>query len=170
MVNIRAETPEDIASIHRVNKEAFGDTGEVELVDKLRNRGVVTLSLVATDGNKVVGHILFSTVTVATGPSGFEVIGLAPMAILPDYQRKGISSQLVRAGLEGCRRFGHEIVGVLGHSDYYQRFGFVPAKSEGIDCEFEVPDEAWMVLELQEGALTGRSGTVKYSPEFHEAM
>ncbi|MFC1977768.1 GNAT family N-acetyltransferase [Chloroflexota bacterium] len=170
MADIRAETPEDIASIHHVNKEAFGDTGEAELVDKLRNRGVLTLSLVATDGDIVVGHILFSPVTVATGSSSFEVIGLAPMAVLPDYQRKGIGSQLVRAGLEECCRLGHEIVVVLGHSDYYPRFGFIPAKSEGIDCEFEVPEEAWMVLELREGALTGKSGTVKYPPEFHEAM
>lgn len=170
MANIRSETPEDIASIHRVNKEAFGDTGEAELVDKLRNRGVVTLSLVAIDGDKVVGHILFSPVTVATGSSSFEAISLAPMAVLPDYQRRGIGSQLVRAGLEECRRLGHAIVVVLGHPDYYPRFGFIPAKSEGIDCEFEVSDEAWMALELREGALTGKSGTVKFQSEFHQVM
>ena len=170
MVNIRSETPEDIASIHRVNKEAFGGTVEAELVDKLRNRDVLTLSLVATDGDKIAGHISFSPVTVATGSSSFEAISLAPMAVLPDYQRKGIGSQLVRAGLEECRRLGHEIVVVLGHPDYYPRFGFVPARPKGIDCEFEVPEEAWMVLELREDALAGRSGTVKFQPEFHEAM
>lgn len=170
MVNIRSETPEDIAYIHHINKEAFGDTGEAELVDKLRNRGVLTLSLVATDGGKVVGHILFSPVTVAADSSGFEAISLAPMAVLPDYQRKGIGSQLVRAGLEECRRLGHEIVVVLGHSDYYPRFGFIPANAKGIDCEFEVPDDAWMVLELWEGALAGRSGIVKFQPEFSEAV
>lgn len=170
MVNIRSETPEDIASIHRVNKEAFGGTGEAELVDNLRNRGVLTLSLVATDGGKVAGHISFSPVNIATGSSGFEAIGLAPMSVLPDYQRRGIGSQLVRAGLEECRRLGHEIVVVLGHPDYYPRFGFIPARPKGIDCEFEVPEEAWMVLELREGALAGRSGTVKFQHEFHEAM
>jgi putative acetyltransferase len=92
------------------------------------------------------------------------------MAVLPSYQKKGIGSQLVRAGLEECRRLGHKIVVVLGHSDYYPRFGFIPAKPRGIACELEVPDEAWMVLELRENALTGKSGTVKFQPEFHEAV
>jgi len=91
------------------------------------------------------------------------------MAVLPAYQRTGIGSQLVRAGLEECRRLGHEIVVVLGHPDYYPRFGFIPAKPRVIACEFEVPTEAWMVLELREGALAGKSGTVKYQAEFHKA-
>ena len=168
MANIRLEIPDDIASVHRVNKEAFGDIGEAEIVDKLRNRGVLTLSLVATDGNKVIGHISLSPVTVAADPSSFQAMSLAPMSVLPHYQRQGIGSQLVRAGLEECRRLGHEIVVVLGHADYYPRFGFIPAKSKGIDCEFEVPDDAWMVLELREGALAGRSGIVKFQPEFSE--
>jgi len=95
---------------------------------------------------------------------------LTPMAVLPAHQRKGIGSQLVRVGLEACHRLGHDIVVVLGHPSYYPRFGFVPAKQRGIDCEFEVPDEAWMVLELREGVLAGRSGTVKYRPEFQEGV
>jgi putative acetyltransferase len=91
------------------------------------------------------------------------------MSVLPACQRKGIGSQLVRAGLEACRHLGHEVIVVLGHPDYYPRFGFIPAKPKDIDCEFEVPDEAWMILELKEGALAGRRGTVKFQTEFSQA-
>ena len=92
------------------------------------------------------------------------------MAILPKHQRKGIGSRLVRAGLEECRHLGHEVVVLVGHPDYYPRFGFVPARPKGLECEFEVPDEAWMLLELQQGALAGKTGTVTFQPEFREAM
>ena len=170
MLTIRPETPEDVASIYYVNEQAFGRKEEAELVEKLRNRAALTISLVAVQKGEVVGHIAFSLAVIESESSNFESITLAPMAVLPAYQGKGIGSQLVRAGLEECRRLGHEIVVVLGHPDYYPRFGFVPAKPKGIDCEFEVPEEAWMVLELREGALTGKSGTVKFQSEFHEAM
>ena len=170
MVTIRQEMPEDIASIRYVNEQAFGQKEEAALIDKLRNRDIVTLSLVASQEGQIVGHILFSPATVTSEYSSFEVIALAPMAVIPEYQRKGIGSQLVLAGLEECRRLGHEIVVVLGHPDYYPRFGFIPAKPKGIACEFEVPEEAWMILELREGTLAGRRGVVKFQPEFHEAM
>ena len=167
---IRTEKPEDEVAIRHVNEEAFGQKAEAEIVDKLRNRNVVALSLVAAQADQVVGHILFSPVTVETELSSFEAIALAPMAVLPAYQRKGIGSQLIRAGLKECRRLGHEILVVLGHPDYYPRFGFIPAKAKGIACEFEVPEEAWMILELRKGALAGRRGVVKFQPEFSEAM
>ena len=170
MLTFRQETLKDIDSIRYVNEQAFEQKGEAELIDKLRNRNVVTLSLVAVQADQIVGHILFSPVSVESEYSSFEAITLAPMAVLPEYQRKGIGSQLVRVGLEECLRLGHEIMVVLGHPDYYPRFGFVPAKPKGISCEFEVPNEAWMVLELREGALAGRKGTIKFQPEFHEAM
>lgn len=170
MLVIRPETPEDSAAIRNVNEEAFGSSVEADLVEKLRSRQKYTLSLVATDGDKIIGHILFSPVTIGEGNTSFGALGLGPMAVLPSYQKKGIGSQLVRAGLEECRRLGHKIVVVLGHSDYYPRFGFIPAKPRGIACELEVPDEAWMVLELRENALTGKSGTVKFQPEFHEVV
>lgn len=170
MLTIRREIPEDIASIRYVNEQAFDQNGEAELVEKLRNRGVLTLSLVAVQDDEIVGHIAFSPVKVEAERSNFEAIALAPMAVLPAYQRRGVGSQLVRAGLEECRRLGHAMAVVLGHPDYYPRFGFIPAKPKGIECEFEAPDEAWMVLELREGALTGKSGTVKFQPEFHETM
>ena len=169
MLVIRPETPKDSAAIRTVNQEAFGSSIEADIVEKLRSRGAYTLSLVATDGNKVIGHILFSPVTIESGDTGFEALGLGPMAILPSYQRKGVGSQLVRTGLEECKRLGHETVVVLGHPDYYPRFGFIPAKPKGIECEFEVPEDAWMILELGEGALAGRRGVVRFQPEFQEA-
>ncbi|MFC2066350.1 GNAT family N-acetyltransferase [Chloroflexota bacterium] len=170
MVAIRREMPGDIDSIRHVNEESFGGKEEGQIIEKLRNRGLLTISLVAVRDNGIVGHIAFSPVKVESECSSFEAITLAPMAVLPAHQRKGIGSKLVRAGLEECRSLGYEVVVVLGHPDYYPRFGFVPAKPKNIDCEFEVPDEAWMVLELREGALAGRSGTVKFQPEFKEAM
>jgi len=165
---IRPETPENKAAICHVNEEAFGDTGEAGLVDKLRSRQAIILSLVAIDGDRVIGHILFSPVTVESESQSFSAVGLGPMAILPHHQKRGVGSELVRAGLEECRRLGHEIVVVLGHPDYYPRFGFVPASTYGIRCEYDVPNEVFMVLELREGALSGRSGIVKYQPEFNE--
>jgi len=166
---IRLETPEDKASIRHVNKEAFGQKEEAGIIEKLRNRGVLTISLVAVQDDRTVGHIAFSPVKVESERSSFEAIALAPMAVLPAYQRKGIGSQLVRSGIKECQHLGHEIIVVLGHPNYYPRFGFVPAKPKGITCEFEVPDEAWMILELREGALAGRQGTVSFQPEFKEA-
>ena len=170
MMTIRSETPEDVDSIRHVNEQAFGQKEEAELVEKLRNRAALTLSLVAVQNNKVVGHIAFSPVVIDSGSSSFEAITLAPMAVLPAYQRQGIGGQLVRAGLEECRNLGHEIVVLVGHPTYYPRFGFVPAKPKGISCEFEAPEEAFMVLELREGALAGRGGVVNFQPEFHEAV
>jgi putative acetyltransferase len=165
---IRPEKPEDIESIRNINKQAFGQDKESKLVDRLRNRGVLTISLVAVQDGEVVGHIAFSPVVVESVNSGFTAITLAPLAVSPAHQRNGIGSQLVGAGLEECRRLGHDIVFLVGHPNYYPRFGFVLAMPKGINCEFEVPEEAWMVLELTEGALAGRRGMVKFEPEFKE--
>lgn len=170
MLTIRRETSEDIAAIRYVNEQAFGQSEEAELVEKLRNRSVLTLSLVAVQKNEIVGHIAFSPVVIESECSSFEATTLAPIAVLPAYQRQGIGGQLVRAGLKECRNLGHEIIVVLGHPTYYPRFGFMPAKPKGIICEFEVPAEAFMVLELREGALAGRGGIVKFQPEFKESM
>ena len=163
---IRREIPEDIEAIRHVNEEAFGGKEEADIVDALRQRGTTVLSLVATDEGRVIGHILFSPVIIESESSSFGAVALAPMSVLPEYQRKGIGSELVRAGLDECRALGHELVVLVGHADYYPRFGFVPARERGIECEFEVPDEAWMLLELREGALGGRKGTVKFQTEF----
>jgi len=170
LLTIRPETPEDRASIHYVNREAFGRNQEADLVDKLRKRGALIVSLVAVQDTAVVGHIAFSPVEIASEESSFEALTLAPVAVLPAHQNKGIGSKLVTAGLEECRRLGHEIVVLAGHSNYYPRFGFVRAYAKGIECEFEVPDEAWMIAELKQGALAGRQGKVKFQSEFRDAM
>ena len=171
MLIIRREAPEDLDAIHYVNEQAFGQENEAKLVEKLRSRRVLTISLVAIQDNKIVGHIAFSPVEVNKQErSSFEVIALAPMAVLPAFQNKGIGSQLIRAGLEECRRLGYGLVVLVGHPNYYPRFGFVPAEPKGLKCEFEVPDEAWMVLELREGALVGRRVALRFQPEFRESV
>ncbi len=166
MITIRHEMPEDIPAIRRVNEQAFDRAEEANLVEALRRRGVIALSLVAVKDAEIVGHILFSPVTIESGESTFDALALGPMAVLPSHQGHGIGSQLVRAGLEECRRLGHDLVIVLGHPDFYPRFGFVPASRYGIRWERDVPDEVFMVAELREGALTERGGTVRYQPEF----
>jgi putative acetyltransferase len=163
---IRPEASGDVAAIRYVNEQAFGQTEEADLVEALRRRNVFTLSLVALLAGQIVGHILFTPVKIESADSSFEALGLGPMAVLPDYQRKGIGSRLVRAGLEECRRAGHEIVVLVGHPEYYLRFGFLPAKRFGIRYDEEVPEEVFMLVELREGALGGRSGIVSYQPEF----
>ena len=167
-LTIRPETPDDIPAIHRVNLEAFGQPAEAELVDRLRERGGFTLSLVAVRDGQVVGHILFSPVRIESPGSSFEAQGLGPMAVVPGVQREGIGSRLVEAGLEQLRQAGHEVVVVLGHAEYYPRFGFRPSSRYGIRWEKEVPEEVFMVIELRDGALGGRGGVVRYRPEFDE--
>ena len=152
--------------MRRVNELAFGRQNEADLVDALRANARSYVSLVAVVDEQVVGHIFFSPVSVESEAGAFTAMGLAPMAVLPERQNKGIGSQLVRAGLKKCLGLGQDIVVVLGHPNYYPRFGFVPASLKGLRSEYDVPDEVFMVAELSEGALNGRRGLVKYHPEF----
>lgn len=168
MIEIRTERPEDIGAIREVNERAFGGPAEAMLVDLLRAANKAVVSLVAQWDDRVVGHILFSPVTVANSPESFRAAGLAPMSVLPEYQNQGIGSQLVRDGMAACCEDGFDIVVVLGHVPFYPRFGFVPAERHGLSNEYGASD-AFMVLELKSGALTGISGLVKYSHEFREA-
>lgn len=168
MVQIRRELPEDIEAIYNLNKKAFKQNTEADLVDKLRASGSLTLSLVAIENDRVLGHIAFSPVTIESAENKVDAIGLAPMAVLPERQRGGIGSQLVESGLEEIQRLGYDIVVVLGYPDYYPRFGFSAAKKYGIQWEHDVPEEAFMVKELRKGALNDVSGIVKYRPEFNE--
>jgi len=168
MILVRPEKSADVAAVHQLNERAFGRPAEANLVDALRTRGKVALSLVAEEDGRVVGHILFSPVTIASGESTFSALGLAPMAVLPELQRRGIGSLLVATGLAECRKAGYAAVVVLGHPEYYPRFGFIPASRYGIKCEYDVPDEVFMLIELRAGALRGCAGTAKYQPEFSE--
>jgi len=166
MLTIRAETPEDYLAVRRVNELAFIRSAEADLVDALRKTVAPYISLVATVDGQLVGHIFFSPVTVISECNRFRALGLAPMAVLPNYQNQGIGSRLVRKGLTECRTIGHNIVVVLGHPEYYPRFGFEVAREKGLRCEYEVPDEAFMVAQLENRALAGRHGLVKYAPAF----
>lgn len=164
---IVSEKPEHIPAIHRVNELAFGRSAEADLVDALRANGKAVLSLVAECDNEVVGHILFSPVTIESEKGTFRALGLAPMAVLPEHQNLGIGSELVENALDVIRESEDEIaVVVLGHPEYYPRFGFVPASRFGLRSEYDVPDEAFMALETRPGSLNGVSGTVRYAPEF----
>jgi putative acetyltransferase len=166
-VAIRPEEPRDEADVHETNEQAFGAPLEARLVDALRG-SPGSISLVATLDDRVIGHILFTPVTIEPA-APVRIAGLAPMAVRPEYQCKGVGTQLVRAGLHECRRLGYAAVVLVGHPEYYPRFGFVPAHTRNLACEFPVPPEAFMVLELDPGALAGSSGVVHYRPEFAEA-
>jgi putative acetyltransferase len=166
MLVIRAETEADHPAVRRVNERAFGRVEEAALVDALRRNAQPQISLVAELDGQVVGHIFFSPVLIESQAASFTALGLAPMAVLPEFQKRRIGTELVRRGLDVCRGTGHDIVVVLGHPEYYPRFGFVPAKRKGLRCEYAVPDEVFMIVELSAGALAGREGLVKYRPEF----
>ena len=167
MMDIRTETKEDHQAVWLVNEKAFGQRNEADLVDALRTTASPYISLVAVVDGQVVGHIFFSPVSIESENDAFTAMGLAPMAVLPEFQNQGIGSQLVREGLKECQLLGHQIVVVLGHPNYYPRFGFAPASLKGIRSEYDVPDEVFMIQELNKGALGGRGGLVKYHQEFN---
>lgn len=162
---IRAERPIDIAAIDAVNRAAFETDAEARLVALLRAQATPVISLVAEADDRVVGHIMFSPIEAAGAAAG-AVLGLAPMAVLPEYQRRGIGSDLVRAGLDACRGIGVTALVVLGHPEFYPRFGFIPASRFGLTSEYSVPDDVFMAMELEQGSLTGVSGVVRYHPAF----
>lgn len=162
----RIETTEDFDAIRAVNTAAFGRENEANLVDQLR-LAASTLSFVAVQAEQIVGHIFFSPVSVeGKSPKDLLMLGLAPMAVLPEYQRQGIGSLLIQHSLKVCSESGCHAVVVLGHPKYYPRFGFVPAREKELECEYGVPDEVFMILELESGTLRGCRGIVKYRPEF----
>ncbi len=169
MLQIRLEQPKDFPAIHSLYVRAFPTEAEAEVVDKLRARGAYLLSLVADFDGVVVGHIFFTPATIEKEDgTSLNVAGLAPMAVQPELQRHGIGSLLVRAGLEALQQRGLPAVVVLGYDTYYPRFGFVPASRWGLHYATTVPDEVFMALELQPGALIGNSGVVLFQEEFRE--
>lgn len=165
---ILPETPEHIAAIRHVTDQAFGRSGEGQLIDALRANDKVILSLVATQDDEVVGHVLFFPVVIESEGITHSAVGLGPMAVLPQHQGQGAGSALVRQGLELLRNQHYGGVIVLGHPEFYPRFGFVPASTFGISTSYEVPDEVFMAAELQPGGLSGKGGLVVYSEEFNE--
>ena len=165
---VRHERPEDASRVREINELAFGQPAEADLVERLRQTGADSVSLVAED-DAVVGHVLFTSVVVESAGQRVLGMGLAPMAVLPHRQRQGIGSQLVRRGLDILRERGCPFVVVVGHPEFYPRFGFEPASIHGLASQWQgVPDAAFMVLVLNEHAMTGVSGVAKYRDEFND--
>ena len=164
-MRVRPETDADRAAVHAVNEAAFETPAEANLVETLRAKGVELISLVADADGAVVGHILFSPVSLI-GQSHLNLAGLGPMAVAPQHQRKGIGSALVREGLNRCKQRGCHAVVVLGYAEYYPRFGFVPAVRYRLRSEYGVPDDVFMIAELERGALQGASGLIRYDEAF----
>jgi putative acetyltransferase len=170
MAVIRQEQQKDIAAIREVNDQAFGRAQEGEIIDQLRAGCKEVVSLVATEGERIVGHILFSPAAIETDAEEVKGMGLAPMAVLPEYQRKGVGAMLVQKGIEKIKQMDYPFIIVLGHPEYYPRFGFEQASIYGIKSQWDVPDEAFMVMILDDAVMSGVSGTGKYREEFHQAM
>ncbi|RZB31559.1 MAG: putative acetyltransferase [Desulfobacteraceae bacterium Eth-SRB2] len=171
MIEIRFERPKDIDEVRLLNDKTFGQPVEGRIVDKLRKSCHGILSLVAISNNKIVGHIMFSPVTIKTQEGVIQGMGLAPMAVLPELQNQGIGSQLVKEGLGMINNTECPFVIVLGHEKYYPRFGFQRASKYGLKSQWQgVPDEAFMVMILNDSVMKKVSGIVRYRNEFDEAI
>jgi putative acetyltransferase len=162
VIEIREERPTDVAGIRDVNRRAFGQDHEGNIVDALRSNGAALLSLVAIRDGRAVGHIMYSPLVVGRVTGS----GLGPMAVHPDHQRQGIGSELVRVGNWKLKDAGCPFIVVVGHASFYPRFGFRPARTYGISCEWNVPDDVFMVLVLDHATMQRVSGLAKYRPEF----
>lgn len=169
MIAIRPETKEDFPAITQIIDAAFGQSSEGRLVENLRrNKKFITrLSLVALYRHERVGHVLFFPIMINNQRSEYESLALAPVAVLPERQRMGVGFALIRQGLTACREEGFRSVIVLGHPEYYPRFGFQKASRWKISAPFDVPDEAFMAIELEKDALRNIQGVVQYPEEFN---
>ena len=166
MLQIRAEKTPDAAGIRAVHLAAFAPRAdEADLVDALRRAGQATVSLVAIDAGRLVGHILFSPLSLAPALPNLRGLGLAPLAVLPEFQRRTIGSQLTLRGIEVCRAAGYDYLVVLGDPRYYGRFNFRPASQFRLSNDYGA-DTEFMASELHPGTLAGVGGRVQYRPEF----
>ncbi|HQU96486.1 MAG TPA: N-acetyltransferase [Saprospiraceae bacterium] len=169
-ITIRPETQDDHREVFEINHIAFGQDNESKLVDALRKNQtafVPELSIVATDNKKIVGHILFTKIIIKDDNGNLnESLGLAPMAVRPELQKRGIGGQLIRKGLEVAKESGFKSVIVLGHEHYYPKFGFQPADKWNLKSPFDIPSNVFMAIELISDGLKNISGTVVYPKEF----
>jgi putative acetyltransferase len=162
-VLIRDETPNDEPAIREVNNQAFGQPLEARLVEILREHDGLLLSLVAVVEERIVGHILFTPVTLTTGVDEVRGAGLGPMAVLPEFQRVAVGSKLIISGIERMKQRGVPFIAVLGHAAYYPRFGFQKASDYGVRCQWEVPDDAFMIMPITDRPPPGLA---RYRDEF----
>jgi putative acetyltransferase len=166
VTRIRDSFHSDLAAIREIHAAAFGRADEADLALRVMSSAKPCVSLVAEEDGEIVGHVLFSPVSVDGHSFARPPMGLAPLAVTPDLQRGGVGSALSRAGLEACRALGAPFAVVLGHPSYYPRFGFVPAARFGLTFGAAPPRDSFMALELVPGALAGVRGPVRYLPEF----
>ena len=164
-LTIRPEQPGDEKAIAAVTAAAFGRVAEAELVDQLRAEGQLRISLVAWLDDVAVGHVAFSPVHIKY-PVPFSALGLGPLSIVPEQQRRGIGGQLTRLGLAYCLAQDEPLVFLLGHPEYYPRFGFRPAPILGFTCKWARRGNHFMVAALRDGALAGRRGQVHFHSAF----
>ncbi|MDE0185340.1 MAG: N-acetyltransferase [Candidatus Poribacteria bacterium] len=167
MTEIRDEQQEEVQEIRQVIVAALGGEVEANIVETLRYRNKSSVALVAVSVNKIVGHIMFSPVTIGLAPREFRGVGLAPLSVLPEFQGQGIGSMLTREGLKRCTMAGFDMAVVLGNHSYYSRFGFERADIYGLSNEYGAT-ENFMAIELKHGVFDKVSGMVRYSPEFEE--
>jgi putative acetyltransferase len=163
VIKVREEDPDDVAAVRDLNRRAFGQDQESNIVDALRANGAALLSLVATLNDRAVGHIMYSRAVIGGSVRG---AALGPMAVLPEFQRQGIGSKLIEVGNRKLKEAGCPFIIVVGHADYYPRFGFRPASEHGIQCEWDVPDDVFMLLVLDQAKMASVSGSAKYRHEF----
>ena len=175
-MKIRKSTESERNEILKIHNHAFGkDKGPViaKLVNDLLNdeTAMPILSLVAVENDKLVGHILFTKAVVTKSEKSISAQILAPLAILPDKQKKGIGEKLINKGLQILKESGTELVFVLGHPTYYPRCGFIPAGKQGFEAPYPIPEEhaeAWMIQELSGDVLKKYSGKVQCSKILNE--
>jgi putative acetyltransferase len=162
---IRDERPDDADAIRRLVSMALASPQESILIDVLRARGQVVMSLVADLDRQVVGHAFFTPLTIETSPPGCRAAALAPLCVLPSFQNKGIGSRLVTEGIERCRTARVDVLAVLGDPKFYGRFGFTKAMNYGIGNEYGAKDH-FMVIAFDASVLAGCSGLARYRSEF----
>jgi putative acetyltransferase len=165
---IRPEQSGDFEPVHALLLASFGREAEVRLVDRLRASGKIASALVAEEKERILGHVVFSRIVMDAEGGEVSALALAPLAVAPAFQRLGIGSALVSAGLERCRSERHSRVLVLGDPVYFARFGFAPAARFGLKCPFPAAASAFMAIELEPGAFARVSGTVRYGHELHD--
>jgi putative acetyltransferase len=165
-ITIRAATPDDWPAIVEINDLAFEGATESALIGAIERSGRPVISLVARADDVRVGHIFFSPVRIRSQGPPIPAAALAPMAVTPRFQRSGIGTQLVEAGLRACVEQGYQLVVVVGHPRFYQRFGFSRAAGAGLESVYSGAGDAFMVIELAAGVLKGRTGVVEYPDEF----
>lgn len=174
-INIRSEKKADQQEIYEVVKRAFetaehADEDEHNLVNRLRNSEsfIPELSIVATIDEKIIAHVLFTKAIIKNNEQEFATLALAPVSVVPEFQRKGVGSKIMTESLQKAKQLGYESVIVLGSNEYYPKFGFTEAAHFDIKAPFEVPSEFFMALELVGNSLEKVNGTVIYAPEFFE--